>query len=231
MYKGGRMNERQVERKFYHDLLNLASSARGISEVITEVDEKTRSEMLSLLGSISETMIETINLRRLYCGLLASDLKTNPCSVDCEKLLHRLVQIYSKHTLSDNKTLCLSPVLKMTSSQKITLTTDKDILQGALGYGIRTALESSPAGSTITVGMKTISHQGASQVLFDLTFPGSLSEEQKSLVFKRPEGEACGLTSHSAHIFHALVTQVLSGSVSWTLQGESITLEALFDGK
>jgi hypothetical protein len=225
------MNERQVERKFYHDLLNLASSARGISEVITEVDEKTRSEMLALLGSISETMIETINLRRLYCGLLANDLKLNPCSIDCEKLLTRLVQIYSQHTLSDHKTLCLSPVLKMTPLQKITVMTDKDILQGALGYGIRTALQSSPVASTITLGLKTISMNGSCKILFSLTFPGSIREEEKSLVFKRPEGEAHGLQSHTAHVFHALVTQVLSGSVSWTLQGESITLEALFDGK
>jgi len=222
------MNERQIERKFYHDLLNLAASARGISEVITEVDEKTRSEMLALLGSISETMIETINLRRLYCGLLANDLKSNPCSVDCEKLLNRLVQIYSCHTLSENKALCLNPVLKTTPSQKITITTDKDILQGALGYGIRTALESSPPGSTIAVGVKTISSQGSSQVLFDLTFPGFLSEEEKPLVFKKPESEAHGLLSHTAHIFHALVTEILNGSVSWTLQDGTVTLEARF---
>jgi len=223
------MNERQIERKFYHDLLNLAASARGISEVITEVDEKTRSEMLALLGSISETMIETINLRRLYCGLLANDLKSNSCSVDCEKLLNRLVQIYSQHTLSDNKTLCLLPALKTTPTQKISLTTDKDILQGALGYGIRTALESSPPGSTIAVGVKTISTQGSSQVLFDLTFPGSLSEEEKKLVFKKPESEAHGLLSHTAHIFHALITHVLHGSVNWTLHGGSVTLEARFE--
>jgi hypothetical protein len=222
------MNERQYERKFYHDLLNLAASARGISEVITEVDEKTRSEMLALLGGISETMIETINLRRLYCGLLANDLKSNPCSVDCEKLLNRLVQIYSRHTLSDNKALCLNSVLKTTPSQKITITTDKDILQGALGYGIRTALESSPPGSTIAVGVKTISSQGSSQVLFELTFPGSLSEEEKPLVFKKPESEAHGLLSHTAHIFHALVTEILNGSVSWTLQDGAVTLEARF---
>jgi hypothetical protein len=225
------MNERQVERKFYHDLLNLASSARGISEVIAEVDEKTRAEMLGLLGSISETMIETINLRRLYCGLLANDLKPSPCSVDCAKLLNRLVQIYSRHTLSENKTLCLNPILQATPSQKIALSTDKDILQGALGYGIRTALQSSPAASTITVGLKTIPTDGACKILFSLTFPGSISEEEKSNVFKKPDGEAHGLMSHTAHIFHALVTEVLKGSVNWSIEGGSITLEALFDGK
>jgi hypothetical protein len=222
------MNERQIERKFYHDLLNLAASARGISDIITEVDEKTRSEMLVLLGSLSETMIETINLRRLYCGLLANDIKTTPCPIDCEKLLNRLAQIYSRHTLSENKTVCLLPVLKATPSQKITVTTDKDILQGTLGYGIRTALESSPAASTITLGLKTISTNGSSKVLFSLTFPGSISEEEKAKVFKRPDGEAHGLMSHTAYIFHALVTEVLRGSLSWTRQGGSVTLEALF---
>jgi len=41
------MNERTIERIFYHDVLNLASSLRGITEVIADVDEATRVEMLA----------------------------------------------------------------------------------------------------------------------------------------------------------------------------------------
>jgi hypothetical protein len=221
------MNERHYERKFYHDLLNLVSSVRGISEVIKDVDEKTRAEMLALLGSLSETMIETIHARRLYSNLIVHDLKCHPTSIDCERLLKRLTDIYTQHTLAENKTVQISPILKQIPAQKIVLNTDKDLLQGALGYGIRTALESIESGQSVILGVKTEAHN---RIVFSITFPGSISEKVKELVFKEPAGEETGLTGHSAYIFFALITEALKGSASWTTQGGSITISADFEG-
>jgi len=223
------MNERLVERKFYHDLINLASSARGISEVIKDVDENVRTEMLALLGSLSETMIEAINLRRLYCGMIANDLKLNPCEVDCVKLIKRLAEIYTRHPLAENKKIVHTLITTAAPAQKILLKTDKDMLQGALGYGIRTALEAAPAGATITLTLATGTCDGKGPISFTLTFPAALREEEKTLVFKRPEGVKQGLTSHNAYVFHALITQILQGSVNWTIQDGTVTLEARFE--
>jgi len=221
------MNERHYERKFYHDLLNLVSSVRGISEVIKDVDEKTRTEMLSLLGSLSETMIETIHARRLYCNLLGHDLKCRLASVDCERLLKRLTDIYTRHTLAENKAVRVSPIEKQTPAQKILLNTDKDILLGALGYGVRTALESIEPRQAITLGLKT---DAQNRIIFSITFPGSISEEVKELVFKEPAGDKIGLTGHSAYIFSALITEALKGSANWTEHEGAITLCAHFEG-
>jgi signal transduction histidine kinase len=223
------MDERHYERKFYHDLLNLASSMRGISEVFKDVDEQTRAEMLPLLGHLSETMIETINLRRQYCGLLAQDLKLMITSVDCEKLLMRLKDIYSRHTLSDTKKILIAQSPSEQPTSAITLKTDKDLLQGTLGYGIRAALEATPSGGTVTLSLSTDSQQGRELASFHIVVTCSIPEEQKPFIFKKPQGDGHGLTGHSAFIFYTLITEILKGSASWTSKGSSVTLTAQFE--
>jgi hypothetical protein len=223
------MNERHYERKFYHDLLNLASSSRGISEVIKDVDEKTRTEMLALLGDLSETMIETINTRRHYCNLVANDHKLHPTSVDCEKLLKNLRESYTRHTLADNKEIRICPIEKPIPPHKITLTTDKDLLQNALGYGIRTALETITHGQAVILGLKNEVHKEKTLIDFTFTFPGSISEEAKSRVFKEPVSEEHSLTGHAAYVFYTLITTALKGSVSWATEDDKIILCAHFE--
>jgi hypothetical protein len=223
------MNERLYERKFYHDLLNLASSTRGITEVIRDVDQKTSEEMLALLGNISETMIETINARRQYCGLIANDLKPTLSSVDCEKLLKRLTVIYTRHTLAAKKSVTAALTEKPDPSQKILLNLDKDILQGALGYGIRTALEAVAPGQTITLGLQAEKTSSTKRVTFSITFPVLISETDKGRIFKAPEGDETALTGLSAYIFYRLITEILKGSVTYTTLGNSTTLIASFE--
>jgi hypothetical protein len=223
------MNERHYERKFYHDLLNLASSSRGISELIKEVDDKTRSEMLALLGDLSETMIETINTRRHYCNLVANDLRLHPSTVDCEKLLKSLRECYARHTLADNKEIRISSVEKPTPSHKISLTTDKDILQNALGYGIRTALETIAPGQAVSLGLKAETRKGITLIDFTFTFPGSISEEAKAHVFMEPVSDERSLTGHDAYVFYTLITVALKGSASWATEGDKLILCSHFE--
>lgn len=222
------MNDRKIERKFFHDLLNLASSMRGITEVIRDVDEQTRSEMLLLMGNMSESMIETINAQRHYRGMEAQDLKLMPSTVDCEKLLNRTAHIYNRHTLCQNKAVKIRPSAQTPSQTPICLFTDKDVLQGALGYGIRTALETINNGDTVTLSLVTEETAAPHTVVFSISFPGTVSVEERDAVFKNPETDTRGMTGLSAYVFHSLITRYLQGHVNWTTHNGFIQLSARF---
>jgi hypothetical protein len=222
------MDERKVERKFFHDLLNYASSMRGITEVIRDEDEKTRSEMLLLMGNLSESMIETLNAQRHYRSIETNDITLRPTQVDCEKLLKRLSDTYNRHTLCQNKTIEIRPSEQPPRQTPICLFTDKDVLQGALGYGIRTALETINNGHTVTLGLITEETAATHTVDFLISFPGTVSGEERDSVFKNPETDTHGMTGLNAYAFHTLITRFLQGSVNWTTHNGSIQLIARF---
>jgi hypothetical protein len=222
------MTERTIERKFFHDLLNLASSMRGIAEVIRDEDENTRSEMLLLMGNISESMIETINAQRHYRSVVTKDLTLLPSHVDCEKLLTRMADTYNRHTLCQHKTIEIRPSLQTPRQTPICLFTDKDVLQGALGYGIRTALETITNENTVTLSLITEEAVTPHAIVFLISFPGTVSEQDRAAIFKNPETDTHAMTGLSAYLFYTLITDYLKGSVTWTTHNGSIQLSARF---
>lgn len=225
------MNERTLERIFYHDILNLASSLRGITEVIADVDEAARGEMLALVGDLSETLIETINARRLYRSMETQDLSLSTSTLDCEKLLKQTAARYKRHSLSQNKAAEIIQPARPSCPTPLSLVTDKDVLQGALGYAIRTALAIIPRGHSITLDV-TREASGASQtVVFSIAFPGTLSEEDSALIFKKPETDANLSITFPAYVFYTLITSYLHGSVSCITKDNSIILTARFQGQ
>ena len=222
------MDERKVERKFFHDLLNLASSMRGITEIIRDEDDKTRAEMLLLMGNISESMIETINAQRHYRSMEAKDLTLHPSPVDCEKLLKRTAEIYNRHTLCQHKTIEIRTSEQPHRQTPIGLFTDKDLLQGALGYGIRTALETINNGQAVTLSLITEETAEPPAVVFLISFPGTVSEEARESIFKNAETDTHAMTGLSAYLFYTLITRYLQGSAHWTTHDGSIQLSARF---
>jgi hypothetical protein len=224
------MNERTIERIFYHDLLNLASSLRGIAEVIADVDEATRGELLALLGDVSETLIETINARRLYRSMETQDLSLNASTLDCEKLLQQTAARYKRHTLCQDKAAEIRQPAPPSSHTPISLVTDKDVLQGALGYAIRTALAIIPRAHSITLDV-TREASGLSQaVVFSISFPGTLSKEENELIFKKPQADASLTFLFPAYVFHTLITTSLHGRVNCIAKDNALLLTARFEG-
>jgi hypothetical protein len=154
------------------------------------------------------------------------DLTLIPSHVDCAKLLKRLADTYNRHTLCQHKTIEIRPP----EQTPICLFTDKDVLQGALGYGIRTALETISNGQTVTLSLITEETAATHTVVFSISFPGTVPEEERDAVFKKPETDTRAMTGLSAYVFHTLITHYLQGSVSvdWTTHNGSIQLSARF---
>lgn len=201
---------------------------RGITEIIRDEDEKSRSEMLLLMGNISESMIETINAQRHYRSMEAKDLTLRPALVDCEKLLKRITESYNRHTLCQHKTIEIRPSEQPPRQAPICLFTDKDLLQGALGYGIRTALETINNGQAVTLSLITEETVEPPSVVFLISFPGTVSEEEKDTIFKNSETDTHAMTGLSAYLFYTLITRYLQGSANWTTHDGSIQLSARF---
>lgn len=224
------MNERTIERIFYHDVLNLASSLRGITEVISDVDESTRGEMLALMGDLSETLIETINARRLYRSIEAQDLSLNVSTLDCEKLLNQTAARFKRHTLCQNKASEISHAPHPSDHKPISIVTDKDVLQGALGYAIRTALAIIPRAHAITLDVAREASGAAPAVVFSISFPGTLSTEEAELIFKKPQADASLTILFPAYVFYTLATTYLHGSVNFSAKDNALLLTARFEG-
>ena len=182
------------------------------------------------MGDLSETLIETINARRLYRSMEAQDLALNVSSLDCEKLLKQTAARYRRHTLCQNKAAEIRQSVPPSSHTPTSLVTDKDVLQGALGYAIRTALAIIPKAQSITLDVARKASGPSQAVAFSISFPGTLSKEENDLIFKKPQTDESLTILFPAYIFHTLITTYLHGSVNCIAKDNAMLLTARFEG-
>ena len=75
---GDTKRRRALERIFFHDILNTATGVRGLSSMVRDVDEQDREQVVELLESTSDHLIDEIKAQR---ELLAAENHELPTSI------------------------------------------------------------------------------------------------------------------------------------------------------
>lgn len=195
-----------LEQVFYHDILNLAGSVKGFTELLVSYDLGNREEIYHLMHEASEQVINEIEAQRLLQYAENGILRPRQEIVEVAPLLTSLLAIYQHHQIASGRKLVLVPLAK-----PLALTSDKVLLGRILGNMLKNALEASALGETVTLSCAA----AAEEVEFRVHNGGTIPRAVQMQMFKRyfsTKGEHRGLGTYSMRLF----SEYLGGRISFS---------------
>lgn len=138
-----------LERIFFHDILNSAGSLNGLLSIARTIDDPGESKkILETSEEVSQELIDEIVHHRQLRSAENGDLQVN---LDLEKASDMLTLAASKvqhHPVGEGK-----HVITEDHSEGLTIETDRVLLQRILINMIKNALEATPVGGSITASV------------------------------------------------------------------------------
>lgn len=182
---------RALERIFFHDVLNTAGAISASTELILDKTVEQPEELLQLLASLSERLIEEIRSQRDLLSAETNELAVNPTVVDAFDLLRALVDNYRQHPAAHDRTIRLAP-----AEERATLVSDSTLLRRVLGNMLKNALEATPPGDEVTLGYRL----HGDEIEFWVHNPTAMPRDVQLQVFQRSfstKGSGRGLGTYS----------------------------------
>ncbi|HEY5533420.1 MAG TPA: HAMP domain-containing sensor histidine kinase [Ignavibacteria bacterium] len=204
-----------LERIFFHDIINLASSINGILEVIEESDQHGKIfELIDIAKSASSDLIEEIMAQRELLSAENNELNVKNGPINSIKILSELIKRISHSKYAENKTILLSK-----DSSDVVFTSDISLLKRVLLNMIINALEATPFKGRVMLGCIV----NTNSITFWVKNPGVIQQDVGMQIFQRSfstKGTNRGLGSYSMKL---LGEQYLKGKVYFKSSKEKDT--------
>jgi signal transduction histidine kinase len=215
---------RELERLFFHDLMNTAGGLLGLSEANAAglaTSGAPPAEFADLLVRGCHQLVEEIQAQRDLAAAEAGELSVRVATLEVADLVADVVQSYGHHPCADGRRLAIAP------GPPVTLDSDRTLIARVLGNLVKNALEAVPAGATVTVGHEV--RDGG--VVLRVSNPGAVAQDVRPHLFTRKastKGEGRGLGTYSVRL---LTEGYLGGQVSWTSdERDGTTVSVTFPG-
>jgi K+-sensing histidine kinase KdpD len=196
-----------LEKVFFHDILNLAGSLKGFSDLLKNMNDFEKMKELSLiLNSISNELIEEINMQR---DLVMAENKTYSLRlvdiVNTDIILNIASQM-QKHNVAENRFVNTN-----INIERFILTTDVVLLKRVLINLVKNALEACPPNETVTINSYIENENAVFEVHNNYFIPHDIQLQlfQRSFSTK---GANRGLGTYSIRLF---TEDYLKGKVSF----------------
>lgn len=209
----GEKRRKQLERIFFHDILNTASAIYYISRTIKEAPEEV-SELKEMLFEEVGDLISEINAQKQLLAAENGDLSITVADVNSMELLHSVINTYSRHSIAENKFLKIDD-----SSEDVYFTTDYTLIKRIISNLVKNALEASQDGQTVKVGSQKLNNKIRFWVHNDTIMP----EKVQLQLFQRSfstKGQGRGLGTYSVKL---LTEKYLGGKVNFISNKENGT--------
>jgi signal transduction histidine kinase len=202
-----------LERTFFHDILNLVASIQGFAELM-EIDESVDPMMVSRrIQSASQKVIEEIDAQRVLLAVEKGELKVDNHVMTSLDVLKDVIELYEGREVSRKRMLKIDDDVIRTS-----FISDATLLRRILGNMVKNALEASPEGYTVTLGVD----KSAAGLSFWVHNATVISASYHQRIFQRDfstKGSGRGLGTYSMK----LLGRFLSGDVSFESSPEGGT--------
>jgi signal transduction histidine kinase len=196
-----------LERIFFHDILNTASSIRVYLDLLKAgLSDQGTTKLVERLEAISGTLIEEIQSQKILVSAENKTLTVSNSLISSAELMEQLIAQFVDQDISRGKTIAIAPF-----SESLTLMSDDSLLRRVLANMVKNALEASPAGSTVTLGFSAMEN---GRVRFWVHNPTYMTAEVRRQIFQRyfsTKGEDRGLGTYSMKL---LTEEYLGGKVS-----------------
>lgn len=205
----------QLERTFFHDLMNKVTSISGLSEIL-EMEETTHdNQFVKMIKRGIYDLADEINFQRNLINAEKDELVVNMNHLNSIDLLNQMKENFFAYESISNKTINIHP-----ESSDFDFKSDKVLINRILNNLIKNSLEAIYENETVTIGANI---QG-DNFEFWVQNHKVLSEEIKAKIFKRSfstKGEGRGIGTYSVKLF---TEKYLNGKAYFTSDPENGTI-------
>ncbi len=197
---------RALERIFFHDVLNVVGSIRGLTELLQTYDPADRRDIYEMIAAAAEQTIEEIEGQRLLAAAENKELQLRPGPVNVPEILQQLVETYRHHEVGRERQVTPEGDWPETG-----MVSDRALLLRILGNMLKNALEASAPGETVTVG--AIRRGG--RIEFRVRNRAVIPAEVQTEIFQRSfstKGSGRGLGTYGMK----LLSEYLQGEIFFT---------------
>ncbi len=196
-----------LERMFFHDLLNAAGGLQGLLKLWPLFTGPELAEAERTAEQLSDQIVEEIQSQRDLAAAERGELRARPVKVDAAEVVGRLCIEYSRHPVSEGKTI-LPPEVEGETS----FVTDPALLHRVLGNLVKNAVEASAPGEPVSVAFTGANGSRVFRVknVAVMPQPVQLQMFQRSFSTKAPTGRGIG-----AYSVRLLTERYLKGNVSF----------------
>jgi len=200
---------KQIERIFFHDILNTAGSLNNMLEILDDetLGDDERKELMKVLDEIAKRIIDEIITHRHLVSSEKSKIKLNVQKISSINFLKRLYDSFNHADIMGNKLLKISP-----ESKNSEIDTDETLLGRVVSNMIKNAIEASSAGEAITLNCGNRN----GMVYFSVHNPSFIPEDIQSQLFNRSvstKGAGRGIGIYSMKF---LTEKYLNGEIFFT---------------
>ncbi len=137
-----------LEKTFFHDILNLVGSIRGFAELM-EIDESVDPlEVSRRIQLASQRVIDEIDAQRVLLAVEKGELTVDKHLLSSRDILNDIVILYEGQEVARKRSLQID-----VDSVAIPFVSDATLLRRILGNMVKNALEASPAGDNVILGV------------------------------------------------------------------------------
>lgn len=195
---------RILEHAVFHDVMNLASGVRGLSELRATTPVEQRGDLDTLIESGASALTNMIQDQRTVVLAERGGLELSLKELDARALLESVRSEFDGHELCRQRRLVIAG--DAVSGRFIS---DKTVLSLVLRHLVRNAMEAAPRGTVVTLGCGP---DGRAMV-FRVHNPGVMSDVVRLQLFHRgfsTRGEGRGIGTYAVKL---LTERFLRGKV------------------
>lgn len=196
-----------LERIFFHDVLNTASSIRVYLDLLSaDPQGERRGALLERLRMISDALVEEIESQKTIVSAENGTLSVRRNLIGSRGLVDGVIQQFTAQDTAKGRTIVTAPLC-----EDFSLIGDDALLRRVLSNMLKNALEATPEGGTVSVGCA----REGERAVFRVHNQGAMSRTVSNRVFQRyfsTKGPERGLGTYGMKL---LTEQYLHGSVSF----------------
>jgi nitrogen-specific signal transduction histidine kinase len=198
-----------LERLFFHDILNIVGSLKGISDLLirSKNDEESSGKYIGIVNDLSNELLEEILSQRVMVFAEQGELEPSFTQISSMDILKDSVNYLSHHKVSENKSIEID-----TDAFSAEIQSDAMLLKRVVLNMLKNALEASSKNGKVVLSCK---HEDGC-IVFIVRNSGTIPIEFQSQIFQRSfstKGKGRGLGTYSIKL---LTERYLNGSVGFT---------------
>lgn len=206
---------RSLERIFFHDILNLGGGLSGLIELeLLEAEDPKRRESLQLALELSQHLMDEIEAQRQLMAAESGEMVPQ-----MSRLLGTAAWLDAMKTIRFHG-ISRSRKVELAQSEPVRVVADPDLLRRVLVNMLKNALEATPAGGVVEVGVS----ESENKVRFWVKNAGEMPEHVQKQVFQRSfstKGADRGLGTYSMKL---LGEKYLNGKLGFVTSASQGTL-------
>jgi signal transduction histidine kinase len=205
-----------LEKIFFHDILNTASSFRVYLDLLRRgISDNDSRGLLARLSAICDTLEEEIQAQKIMLSAESGTLETQRNLIDARAIALHLKSQAEGLEIARGRTIVIAPF-----SEQFAFISDDSLVKRVLGNMLKNALEASPKGSEVTIGF----HKDAEgRAAFSVHNPTYIEQVVQRQIFHRyfsTKGEGRGLGTWGMKLF---AEDYLGGSITFVSSREEGT--------